>query len=170
MNSLKRICLVFSISCIVLPVSALSLRLDDSASPRSRVSSSPMLSEQGTPLDSNALGPAPKIGIVKFSRIEYKLATAKFVGKQARIFYVIPPFISGLRSPNGLRVDWRNGNTFASGSAQPGARTLVWTGVINSAFMSDGLDLTMQIELSELQTRNGTGLSFESFFEIEVLE
>jgi hypothetical protein len=127
------------------------------------------MSEQGLPLDQNALAPTPTVGIVKFSRIEYKLATAKYAGKQARIYYVIPPFIMGLRKPNGLRVEWRGGNVFANGSAQPGERFLVWTGTVRNAYMSDDLDLTMRLDLRELQTRPGAGLSFESYFEIETI-
>ncbi len=128
-----------------------------------------MLSEQGLPLDQNPLAQAPTVGIVKFSRIEYKLATAKYAGKLARIYYVIPPFITGLLKPSGLRVMWQGGNVFASGSAQPGERFLVWTGTVPSAQMGDGLDLTMRINLADLQTRAGVGLSFESYFEIETM-
>jgi hypothetical protein len=163
---------VFSLWCalVCLPTFAATERLNDSSSPRNRVTSSLMMSEQGLPLDQNALAPSAKVGIVKFSRIEYKLATAKFIGKQARIYYVVPPLISGLRTPSGLRVDWRGGNVFANGSAQPGERFLVWTGVVRNTYMIDGLDLTMRIDLRELQTRNGAGLAFESYFEIEVFE
>ncbi len=143
-------------------------RLDDSASPRSHVTSPPMLSEQGQPLDRYTPGPSPTVGIVKFGRVEYKLATARFVGKQARIYYVIPAAIAGLRSPAGLRVEWRGNGIFADGVARPGQRTLVWSGIVREAYMSEGLDLTMRIELRELQLRQGVGLAFESYFEIEV--
>lgn len=143
-------------------------RLDDSASPRSHVTSPSMLSEQGWPLDRYVPGPAPTVGIVKFGRVEYKLATARFAGKQARIYYVIPAAIAGLRSPAGLRVDWRGNGIFADGVARPGQRTLVWSGLVHEAYMSEGLDLTLRIDLRELQLRPGVGLAFESFFEIEV--
>lgn len=159
---------LIALICVAFPARALTERLDDSMSPRSRVTSSAMLNEHGAPLNPSAYGPEPTLGIVKFSRIEYKLATTKYVGKQARIYYVIPPFIQGLRKPSGLRVEWRGGNVFASGSAQPGERFLVWTGKVANASINDGLDLTMRIDLRELQTRPGVGLSFESYFEIEV--
>jgi hypothetical protein len=143
-------------------------RLDDSASPRGQVTSLPMLSEQGQPLDKYMAGPAPTVGIVKFGRVEYKLATARFVGKPARIYYVVPAVIVGLRSPTGLRVEWRGNGNFADGIARPGQRVLVWSGLVRETYMSVGLDLTMRIELRELQLRSGAGLAFESFFEIEV--
>lgn len=168
MKLFSRICLLALFICSVLPAFAVTERLDDSLSPRNRVISSPMMSEQGLPLDQNPLATAPTFGIVKFSRIEYKLATAKYAGKQARIYYVIPPFIAGLRKPSGLRVEWRGGNLFTNGSALPGERTLVWTGTVRTPYLNDGLDLTMHIDLRELQTRPGVGLAFESFFEIEM--
>lgn len=157
-----------SIALLAAPVHALTERLNDSSSPRNRVDSSPMFNEQGVPINQNVLEPLPTVGIVKFNRVEYKLATAKYAGKQARIYYVIPQFIQGLRKPTGLRVDWRGGNIFASGSARPGERFLVWSGIISNTYMSDALDLTMRIDLQEMQTRPGAGLSFESYFEIEV--
>jgi hypothetical protein len=144
-------------------------RLDDSASPRSQVTSPPMVSEQGYPLDQFQPGPQSLVGVVKFGRVDYKLATGKFVGKMARIYYVIPAVISGLRSPAGLQVEWRGNGLFANGTARPGERKLVWTGRVQDAFMSEGLDLTMKIDLRELQTRAGQGLAFESFFDIELL-
>lgn len=144
-------------------------RLDDSASPRSQVTSPPMVSEQGYPLDRLQPGPQPLVGVVKFGRVDYKLATGKFVGKTARIYYVIPAVISGLRSPAGLQVEWRGNGVFDNGSARPGERKLVWSGLVREAFISEGLDLTMKIDLRELQTRAGQGLAFESFFDIELL-
>jgi len=144
-------------------------RLDDSASPRSQVMAPPMVSEQGYPLDQFRPGPQPLTGVVKFGRVDYKLATGKFVGKMARIYYVIPAVISGLRSPAGLQVEWRSSGLFANGIARPGERKLVWSGVVRDAFISEGLDLTMKIELRELQSRAGQGLAFESFFDIELI-
>jgi hypothetical protein len=142
-------------------------RLDDSASPRAVVTAPPMLSEFGQPLNVAPRGPEPQYGIVKFGRIDYKLATAKYIGKAARIYFVIPVAIPGLRSPMGLRVDWLGNGTFASGSARPGERTLVWTGTVREAFINEGLNMTMQVELRQL-LRASSGLAFESYFEIEV--
>ncbi len=143
-------------------------RLDDSASPRASVISPPMVSEQGRPLEQYLSGPLPTVGIVNFGRVEYRLATAKYLGQIARIYYVVPVFIAGLRSPSGLLVQWRTTGAFASGSARPGMRTLVWSGTVRDAMMSEQLELNMRIDLRELQLRTGENLSFESFFEIEV--
>ncbi len=147
--------------------SARTERLDDSASPRAVVTSPPMLSEFGQPLNIAPRGPEPQFGIVKFGRIDYKLATAKYVGKAARIFFVIPQSIPGLRTPVGLRVDWLGHGIFSNGTARPGERTLVWTGTVRDAFINEGLTMTLQIELRQL-LRPSQGLAFESYFEIEV--
>lgn len=134
-------------------------RLDDSLSPRSSVA--PMLATtNGSVFD----GAAPTEGSMQFGWVEYRLNTAKFIGKAARIYYVVPAAIINLRSPRGLRVDWRGRNVFSSGSARPGERVLVWSGVVKSVRMEDALDLKMVVLLSEMQS----AIRFESYFEIEV--
>ncbi len=107
--------------------------------------------------------------VLKFGQVDYKLATANFVGKQARIYYVIPASIPGLVSPSGLRVEWRGNAPFESGTGRPGDRILVWTGTVTEAWMSASLDLTMQVDLAALRLPSGTNFGFESYFEIEGL-
>lgn len=160
-----------ALSLVVLVLSslqshALTERLDDSASPRSRVESQTVLGDQGRLIT----GPTtPTMATLKFGRITYKLATAKFMGKQARIYYVVPPSIAGLRSPAGLKVEWRGNGIFSSGQARPGERNLVWTGTIREAWMVEGLDISMLVDLREIRLPPGAAFGFESFFEIETL-
>lgn len=145
---------------------ALTERLDDSASPRSRVESQTVLGDQGRLIT----GPTqPTMITLKFGRINYKLATAKFMGKQARIYYVVPPAIAGLRSPAGLKVEWRGNGIFSNGQARPGERNLVWTGTIRDAWMVEGLDVSMLVDLREIRLPPGATFGFESYFEIETL-
>lgn len=141
-------------------------RLDDSASLRSRVAPQTALSDEGRPLADSV---NPRWLTARYGRVDYKLATARFVGRQARIYYVIPPVIAGLRSPAGLRVDWRGTGLFSSGTARPGERALVWAGQVRESWMSEGLDLTLQVDLREMTLPPGGNLGFESYFEIEVL-
>lgn len=166
---LKTVFVAFFLGFTAWPSLAGVERLDDSASPRNLVNSPPMVSEQGLPLSQYLPGtPAPQVGIVNFGRIEYKLATSRYIGKPARIYYVIPAVIAGLRSPAGLKVEWRGNGIFANGSARPGERALVWSGIVRDVAMTESLTLTMRIQLRELQLRAGQGLAFESYFEIEV--
>lgn len=140
-------------------------RLDDSASPRSRVPAQVVMSNEGRSL-ADSLDPIT--ATVNFGRVEYKLATARYVGQQARIYYVVPAHINGLRSPVGMRVDWRGYSLFASGSARPGERKLVWTGTVREAWMSEAIDLSALVDLRELQLSRDGQFGFESYFEIEV--
>lgn len=138
-------------------------RLDDSTSPRSRVQARP--DEDG---DAASSAVSPHL-TVRFDGIEYRLATAPFVGRRARIFYVVPPFIPGLRSPAGMRVEWRTGGLFAPGMARPGERRLVWSGTVPGPWMSERFDLRVQFDRRELRPVPGGALDYEAYFEMEVL-
>ena len=141
------------------PVHAVTQRLDDSQSPRQRVQS-PVVKFNKTPYDDTG----PTHADIRFGWVDYRLNTTRYVGKSARIYYVVPMNIANLASPRGLRVDWKSRNGFAAGSARPGDRVLVWSGVVKSAMLEDSFDLSMTAELAYVRGR----LGFESYFEIEV--
>ena len=144
-------------------------RLDDSASPRALVQAPNMVSEYGYPVNQYVPGaPVAQRGIVDFGRIEYRLATAPYVGRHARIYFVIPPSVIGLRSPQGLQVSWRSEGNFASGSGRPGDKVQVWSGWVRDAFMSEAIALRMEFALREMNVQASKGISLECFFEIEV--
>lgn len=131
-------------------------RLDDSGSPRAQVHAD---FRQAQMVDSQTL-------LLPFGRVEYRLATAPYVGRQARIYYVIPLAVAGLRSPSGLQMQWR-GSTLQDGMGRPGDRVLVWSGVVRTPWISDTFDLQLRIDPRQLQLGRGGSLSFESYFEIE---
>jgi len=114
-------------------------------------------------------GPAPTHAVFKYGRVDYRLSTGRYSGRQARIYFVVPALIAGLRSPAGLRVEWRGNGLFASGAARPGERTLVWSGVVKGPWIAEGLDLTLQLDLRELRQPDNPSFGFESYFEIEVI-
>ena len=146
----------------LVPASAQQVfTLDDSASPRSRVDAR----LEDSPLQQRS-GP---IVHVRFGRIDYRLATAAYMGRRARIFYVLPPVINGLLSPAGFAVQWQGGHLFANGTARPGERRQVWTGVVREALMGDTLDLSLALDARQLRPVPDANLSFESTFEIELL-
>lgn len=149
------------------PALAQRARLDDSLSPRPQVLSRQILTEHGRPLD-DMLAPPAQTGFVRFGLVEYRLTTAAYLGQRARIYYVVPAFVPGLRSPQGLRMSWRGSGRFADGSARAGERVLVWSGVVREKMMREALDLTMEVSLRELAVRPQGGLSVECYFEIEV--
>ena len=136
---------------------AQATRLDDSTSPRAQINTD---FRQAQMLDNQTIS-------LPFGRVEYRLATAAYVGKQARIYYVIPLAVAGLRSPTGMQVQWRSGGLFQSGMGRPGDRVLVWTGVVRAPWITESFDLQLRIDRRELQIGQGGNLRFESYFEIE---
>lgn len=138
---------------------AQGMRLDDSTSPRSQVSAD---FRQAQMLDNQTIS-------LPFGHVEYRLATAAYVGKQARIYYVIPLAVAGLRSPTGMQVQWRSSGQFQPGMGRPGDRVLVWTGVVRAPWITESFDLQLRIDRRELQIGQGGNLRFESYFEIETL-
>lgn len=146
--------------------SAQPQRLDDSASPSGRVPAVVALDETGRPLDAS---PHAERAQLRFGRIEYRLATAAYVGKQVRISYVVPAMVPGLRSPQALRVEWRGQPPLASGSGRPGDRVPVWTGRVSEPWTQVALDLTAWVELRELTLRGSEPFGFECYFDIEVI-
>lgn len=140
-------------------------RLDDSTSPSAQVHAT---LDDGAPLTApNA--PFSPVLRVPFGRVHYRLATARYIGRHARIYYVLPMAVAGLRSPAGLQVSWRTNGLFAAGTGRPGDRIPVWSGVVRDAWTSESLDLTWQLDARELRLTRGMPLGFEAYFEIETL-
>ncbi|MET3498116.1 hypothetical protein ABIC90_005189 [Variovorax boronicumulans] len=140
-------------------------RLDDSTSPSAQVHAT---------LDDGAALTAPRAPFssvlqVPFGRVHYRLSTSRYIGRHARIYYVLPMAIPGLRSPAGLQVSWRTNGLFAAGTGRPGDRIPVWTGVVRDAWTNESLDLTWQLDVRELRLTRGMPLGFEAYFEIETL-
>lgn len=155
---------LLGLSLCATQVHAAVERLDDSASPRATVQAQ---------LDLNPLagqtGAAPQspVANIRFGRIEYRLSTASYIGRAARIYYVIPALIPGLTSPAAMQVQWRAQGVFASGQGRPGDRVLVWSGQVREPWMGDAFDLDVQLDLRQLRLARGANLGFESYFEIE---
>lgn len=141
-------------------------RLNDSASPRYQVESLRVTSETGEPLDQAV---NPQIAIMDFGVVEYKLATAEFVGQRVKLYYVIPSTIKGLLNPKALTVHWESKALIQSGSAHAGERKLVWSGTLTQPWLEIALYLSMQVRLNELRLRTHEVFGFESYFELETL-
>jgi hypothetical protein len=161
-----RSALALALSAVLAGTAAAQVRLDDSASPRNQVRAPVVLSEQGLPLDQSL---EPRLAIVNFGRIAYRLATAAYQGRDARIYYAMPAFVAGLRSPAALRIEWRGATRLAPGSLRPGERQLVWTGRIDGPWFEDAVDLVARLELSEIDETWASNFGFQPHFEIEVI-
>ena len=73
--------LVASILSTSSPVHAVTQRLDDSQSPRQRVES-PIVKFNKTPYDDTS----PTHADIRFGWVEYRLNTARYIGKSTRIY------------------------------------------------------------------------------------
>lgn len=166
MRARALLALLLPLLWVTNPCDAAVLRLDDSASPHSRVPARIVLGDDGRPF---AHGRGNASITFKFGPVDYRLATAAFVGRRARIFYVVSPFVAGLASPDGLRIDWHGLGTFASGSARPGERTLVWSGIVNKAWLDESLDVTMHLDPRQYRPHRQVPFAVDSYFEIETL-
>ncbi len=136
---------------------AQATRLDDSSSPRPQINSDFRNAQM---LDPHTIS-------LPFGHVEYRLATAPYMGRQARIYYVIPLAVAGLRSPMGMQVQWRSGGLFQGGMGRPGDRVLVWSGVVRAPWITESFDLQLRLDQRQLQMGQGGSLRFESYFEIE---
>lgn len=164
MNIIKKLPLLACLCASM--VSAQFERLDDSASAQSNVEARTVSSETGMPLSES---PSAKFAISDFGLVRYRLATAAYKGKAAKIYYVIPAAIDSLRDPKALVVTWKGNGQFADGEGHAGERKLVWSGSVTSDWMEEAFNLQMQVELAQLRLLQGQAFSFESYFEIEPL-
>ncbi|MGL4230943.1 MAG: hypothetical protein ACRDAM_11140 [Casimicrobium sp.] len=145
-------------------------RLDDNASSMRFVSPQRVIHSGFNAFADAIEATLPTHTTLHFGRVNYRLATAKYVGKKARIFFVIPHADRMVSAPSALRVEWRGGRTFANGSAFSGERIPVWQGVVTNSVLSEDIELTMQLDLHRLQPGSARmSANIESYFEIEVL-
>ncbi|MEZ5537019.1 MAG: hypothetical protein R3F02_15530 [Thiolinea sp.] len=156
---------VVLVSSLLTSASA-GTRLDDSTSPRSRVEVARVLSERGQLLENDLYA---RYAVLRVGQVDYRLAMAAYVGQQVKIYYVIPPHINGLLSPDALKVSWSAGNDIAGGFAHAGDRVLVWSGLSDAAWKLVTLDLTIQVELEKLHQDANTYFGIEPYFEVEIM-
>lgn len=156
--SLRPLLVLAACASLALPAQALPERLDDSSSPRSQVSA-PLQWAAGT--GDTSLATAR-------TRIEYRLATARYTGKSARVYFVIPALVPGVVNPSALQLEWRGQGLLGQGRARLGERVLVWTGTVPGPWLTDTLDITLQLDPSGMRLPAGMPLRFEPYFEIEV--
>ena len=156
---LRALLVLATCTSLALPAQALPERLDDSSSPRSQVT---------TPLQWLPASDGNATVATARTRIEYRLATARYAGKIARVFFVIPALVPGVINPSALQVEWRGQGLVSQGRARLGERTLVWSGTVPGPWLTDILDLTLQLDSSGVRLPAGMSLRFEPYFEIEV--
>lgn len=146
----------------VLCAEAAAAKLDDSPSPRQRVDVRTRWLHDGDELSDpkrlNAM-------IADVANLDVRLNTAAYVGKRGRIYMSVPQVVPGLRSPEGMRIEWRTRGLFQPGSVLPGGRALLYDGLIEKPITGDILDVSIYLDARD----TGAGLRFEPRFEIDLL-
>lgn len=86
-----------------------------------------------------------------------------FIGKNVRIFLVMPPQTPGIAGPAGMEAEWRTQGVFLPGKARPGERVLFFQGVIQRSPLRDLIAYTFRMD-----ARYNTGhVRFDPVYEIE---
>jgi hypothetical protein len=154
---------LLALACLLLPLAApAATRLDDSASPRARIEVMPRWQyEEGQ------LGGSERLHamVATAPGVEIRLNTAAYVGKRGRIYIALPEIVSGLRSRDAMRVEFRSRGAFQSGTVLPGERALLYDGPILRAQTGDLVDFTILFDSRHM----AGGLRFDPTFEIELL-
>jgi hypothetical protein len=164
------ITLMAAIAFMLAPTAAQAAteRLDDTTSSRRLVSPQRTVFSPENAFTERFDAPAPTHATLYFGRVNYRLSTARYIGKRARIYLVIPLPAQLVNSPAGLKLEWRGARMLANGAGRPGDRVLVWQGVVSGEWVNEDIELSMQIELRHLSAGARASAGFESYFEIEV--
>ena len=86
-----------------------------------------------------------------------------FIGKNVRVFLIMPPQTPGIAGPAGLEVTWRTQGVFLPGTARPGERVLFFQGVIQQSPLRDLIAYTFRVD-----ARYTSGqVRFDPIYEIE---
>ena len=88
---------------------------------------------------------------------------ADFIGKNVRIFLVMPPQIPGIAGSAGMEVEWRTQGVFLPGKARPGERVLFFQGVIQQSPLRDLIAYTFRMDARYNQGK----VRFDPAYEIE---
>jgi len=88
---------------------------------------------------------------------------ANFIGKNVRIFLVMPPQIPGVAGQTGMEVEWRTQGVFLPGKARPGERVLFFEGVIQQSPLRDLIAYTFRMDARYNQGQ----VRFDPAYEIE---
>ena len=146
---------------LLLPRPLLAERLDDSLSPRQ---------QYDIDLDWKYVQHADDLGESDFNalvaharRVEVRLNTAPYTGRQARIYIRLPLNVRGTADSTALRMSWTTNGDFASGSLTAGNRSKLFEGEITRDVMGDIFDFTFEIDARQVYNT----LRLQPVYEIE---
>jgi len=152
------------VACLAMLLPALTaraapVRLDDSLSSQQRV----FMRQEWRDAYPGRDGTPDLLTVLARASIEVRLKTQAYVGRNARIFLVLPTLANTGALPADLRVEWRTRGAMRAGIAAPGTRTLVYEGRVASATTGDWFDFFVTANSTTL----GSNVQFEPYFDIE---
>lgn len=136
------------------------IRLDDSASPRQRVAVNPQWAYPEAEDSDDRLNTL-RADIASY---EVRLNTRAYVNRDAAIYLRLPLAIAGVRSPEGLRLEWQGRGRFVNGTARPGERALLFRGRIAEPMLTELIDIRLWLDGRHVDG----GFQFDPVFEIEL--
>jgi hypothetical protein len=140
-------------------VEAAPVRLDDSLSSQQRV----VMRQEWRDTRPNQGHRMDLMTVLARASVEVRLKTEAYVGRNARIFLVLPTLANTGALPADLRIEWRTRSTMRAGVAGPGSRTLVFEGRVTAPITGDWFDFYVTADSRGL----GSNVQFEPYFEIE---
>lgn len=155
MRAIAALALVLS----VLPAHAVPVRLDDTLSSQPRV----VMRQEWRDSTPNRGARPSLFGILARASVEVRLKTGAYVGRNARIFLVLPTIANTGSLPSDLQVEWRTRGLMRAGVAAPGSRTVVFDGRITAPITGDWFDFFVTADSRTL----GRNVQFEPYFDIE---
>jgi hypothetical protein len=75
------------------------------------------------------------------TRVQVKLDTRAWVGKQVRLYMALPAQAGGA-----VQASWQALGPLLSGQLSSGQRGLVWSGIVPTAMLEDVLTVTIQTD------------------------
>jgi hypothetical protein len=144
---------------------ALSVKLDDSLTPRQRVEVQ-MRWTYDIPRNRRLTFEEMNALEAHIRAYEVRLNTAPYIGRNVQIYLALPVQVQGLKGPAGMRLEWQTRGPFTAGSTQPGSRSLIYQGPVTAGVMSDVFDFTLRIDAQSVDGR----LQFDPQFELEILK
>ena len=158
---MKRVARVLALAALLgtLPAQAAPVRLDDSLSSQPRLQ---MRQEWRDTYPNRGRRP-DLLGVLARASVEVRLKTSAYVGRNARIFLVLPTLANTGALPPDLLVEWRTRGVMRAGIGAPGSRTLVFEGRVAAPITGDWFDFYVTADSRTV----GNNVQFEPYFVIE---
>jgi len=156
---MMRAAIALTVVIAAMPVNAAPVRLDDSLSSQPRL----VLRQEWRDAFPNRGRRPDLMGVLARASVEIRLKTDAYVGRNARIFLVLPTLSSAGALPQDMLFEWRTRGTMRAGIGAPGSRTLVFEGRVAASITGDWFDFYVTADSRTV----GNNVQFEPYFEIE---